>query len=226
MMPEAGGHEPMCPQEVLALIPWYPDGALSAAERGAVEAHAAGCAACREEIHALIGSFEPAPHVNVPPAATVLARVLDRIDRAEATGKAGARRRIGMAPGRPSTTERRVAPRRLALAASLALAAGVGALATVSAGRLFGADSYQTAAGPEAVHASGPLLEMIPRDDVSAAELRTALRKIEGELVGGPAGTLGRYRVQLPAGADAAAAAAHLRAREGGIATYAEALHL
>jgi len=76
------------------------------------------------------------------------------------------------------------------------------------------------------VRAVGPLSEMIPREEVSAAELRTALRKIEGEVVGGPEGTLGRYRVRLPAGADAAAAAALLRAQEGGIASYAEALHL
>ena len=226
-MPEAGSQEATCPQEVLALIPWYPDGALSAAERGAVEAHAAGCATCREEIHALLGSLEPAANVEAPPAAAVLARVLERIDQAEAAGKALRRRRLGMAPARPTTAEGRRgrSARRLTLAATLALAAGVGSLATLSAGRLFGADAYHTAAGPEAVRASGPLLEIIPRDEASAAELRAALRKIEGELIAGPEGTLGRYRVRLPAGADAAAAAARLRAEEGGIATYAEALH-
>jgi hypothetical protein len=226
MMLEAESQEGACPQDVLALIPWYPDGPLSDSQRGAVETHASSCATCREEIHALLGNLEPPENVDLPPAAKVLARVLDRIDRSEMAGSASRHRGMGLAPARPETAARRSGPRRLALAAALALAAGVGALATLSLPSLLGNETYRTAAAPEAVRAVGPLIEMIPREEVSAAELRTALRKIEGEVIGGPEGTLGRYRVRLPAGADAAAAAALLRAQEGGIASYAEALHL
>jgi hypothetical protein len=131
---------------------------------------------------------------------------------------------------RPATAARRSSQlgQRLAIAATLVLAAGIGALATLELPRVFGQTVYRAATTSEtaAAPASGPLLEIIPRDDVSAAQLRAALRKVEGELVGGPEGTLGRYRVRLPAGADAAAAAAILRAEDGGIASYAEALRL
>jgi Putative zinc-finger len=230
-MHEAGSHEATCPPDVLALIPWYPDGTLSASERGTVEAHAATCTACREEIHALLGGFEAPAHIDVPPATEILARVLDRIDQSEAAGPTGRglwRRRPGMSSVRPARRSSQLG-QRLALAATLVLAAGVGALATLALPRVFGQQVvYRAATASEttAASASGPLLEIIPRDDVSAAQLRTALRKVEGELVGGPEGTLGRYRVRLPAGADAAAAAAILRAEDGGIASYAEALRL
>ena len=211
-----------CPSEILALIPWYPDGPLSAAERSAVEVHAASCRACRDEIHALLGGLEAPEGLAAPEATRALARALERIG-----SKAPARSpRAAAAPPRPATAARRRAlPQRLALAASLALAIAAGVIATLALPRLAGDARYVTAAAPEAVRSAGPLLEMIPREDVSAAELRAALRKIEGELVGGPAGTLGRYRVRLPAGADAAAAAAMLRAEEGGRARYAETLH-
>lgn len=221
-MLEPDRHEAPCPDAILALIPWYPDGALTASERGAVEAHAAGCEACREEIQALLGGFEPPADLVVPPAAKILARVLERIERAEAEVKAPrAGTRSGAAPAR-----RRVAGRggRLALAASLALAAGLGFAASLLLPRLPGAESYHTAAAPNATGAGGPVIEMIPRDGVSAAQLRAALQSIEGVIIAGPEGTLGRYQVRLPEGTDAAAAAARLRAEEGGIAVYAEAL--
>jgi hypothetical protein len=233
-MHEAEGHEATCPPDVLALIPWYPDGTLSVSERGTVEAHAATCTACREEIHALLGGFEAPTHIDVPPATEILSRVLDRIDQSEAAGGAGRglwRRRPGMSSVGPATAARRSSQlgQRMAMAATLVLAAGIGALATLALPRVFGQTAvYRAATASEtaAASASGPLLEIIPRDDVSAAQLRAALRKVEGELVGGPEGTLGRYRVRLPAGADAAAAAAILRAEDGGIASYAEALRL
>lgn len=214
-------HETTCPPEVLALIPWYPDGALSSAERGAIEAHAATCPACRDEIHALLGEIEAPASVEAPPAAKVLARVLDRIER-EASGE---RPRRGLAPPRPVTAARR-ASGRLSRAAGLALAAGLGALAAVTVPPMLGRTPYQTAASPESLQTEGPLIEMIPREEVSVAELRAALKRIEGEVIGGPVGLLGRYRVRLPAGADPTAAAAALKSEDGGIATYAEALQL
>ncbi len=217
-MMEIRSREDRCPEDVLGLIPWYPDGPLSDVERGAVETHAAACAECRDEIHALLGGLGRPVDVDVPPAARVLARVLDRIDAEEA---AGVKRRRA-----PAAFRRSAGSRRWALAASVALAACTGAVAAITLPRFLGESAYTTAAAPQVARNSGPLVEMIPREDVSAGELRTALRRIEGELVGGPEGTLGRYRVRLPAGADAAAAAALLRAKEGGIATYAEPLHL
>lgn len=211
-----------CPPEILALIPWYPDGPLSESERGAVEAHAASCRACRDEVHALLGEIDPPAGLEISSAARALVRALDRLD-----GQPPARpvRAPASAPRPATAARRRVSPQRLALAASLALAVGLGVVATLTLPRLLGGAGYTTAAASGKEPAAGPVIEMIPRDDVRAAELRTALRRIDGELVGGPAGTLGRYQVRLPAGADASAAAAMLRAEEGGIATYAERIH-
>ena len=221
-MLENRSREATCPPEVLALIPWYPDGALSSAERGAVEAHAATCPACRDEIHALLGELEPEQTVEAPPAARVLARVLDRIEREEA----GRHPRPAAAPPRPAPAARRAGRGRLSIAAGLALAAGLGALAALTVPSFLGNSTYRTAVSPESLQADGPLIEMIPREEVSAAELRAALRRIEGEVIAGPLGMHGRYRVRLPAGADPAAAAASLKSEDGGIATYAEALQL
>ena len=44
-----------CPPDVLEWIPWYPDQGLNDRQRGTVEAHAAGCADCREEISLVLG---------------------------------------------------------------------------------------------------------------------------------------------------------------------------
>lgn len=215
--------ETRCPEEVLALIPWYPDGALSDGERGRVEAHAAQCPACREEIQALTGDLSGPEDLEVPPATRVLARVLDRIeaDRSRREQRHRPPRRPG-ASFRPAS-----APlRRLALAAGLVAAAGLGALAS---GLLVSGDRtadpvYTTATAPEAASVSGPVVEIIPRDEVTVAQLGAVLGEIDGEVVAGPEGALGRYRIALPAGADAAAVAARLRAEDGGIATFAEPL--
>lgn len=44
-----------CPEDVLAWIPWYADGGLSAREKGVVEAHAAQCRECRSELDLVAG---------------------------------------------------------------------------------------------------------------------------------------------------------------------------
>lgn len=212
-----------CPPEVLALIPWYPDGPLSSAERGAVEAHAASCAACRQEIQSLLEE-----EVSSDPPTTQAARVLDRVlGRIEATEASDALRRSAPLRSMPPAGLRAAPPRRrLARVAGLALAAGIGAVAALSAPALLERISYRTATSEESLQPGGPLIEMIPREELSVAEFRAALRRIEGEVIGGPLGMHGRYRVRLPVGSDPAAVAKQLRSEDGGIATYAEALQL
>src|SRR5258706_10649701 len=110
-----------CPEAILASIPWYPDG-LSAAECGAVEAHAADCRACREELAFVRGDEEPA--IDLPDAERVYARVLERIS-AQTDEEAAERR---------SATVRRVgeAARQASLAAGI-LVAGVSGMLTAGA---------------------------------------------------------------------------------------------
>jgi len=209
-----------CPADVLEAIPWYPDG-LSATQRGALEAHAAGCADCRRELAFLQGVPEETP-AETPEAERVWARVLERIaaedERHPATLAA------------PATRARRFetdAARRLALAASLALALGLGALATLAGLRLAGGAEpvYRTATAPlPEVSAAGPTLDVVFRKDAGAGQIETRLREIGGSVVAGPS-ALGVYRIALRPGADAAGAAAALRAETGGVASLAEPVY-
>lgn len=203
-----------CPEDVQSWIPCYRDeGAegLSDAQRGAVEAHAASCRRCRDEIALVLGEVQPV----VDPAETerVLERVLARTRSAE---RAPA---VRAAPPRWATRTPRWG--RLAMAAGLALAfAGAGALGTLALGDA-GEPVYRTAAEPTGVATDQPLLDVVFREDADARRIRAALRAVNGQIVAGPT-ELGRYRVRLGAGADARAAARALAAEDAGVAVYAE----
>jgi len=236
-----------CPPEVLDLLPWYADDGLTPEERGQVEAHAAGCAGCRRE---LLDAFrDVALPADAPSPERVLARVFDAI-AARAGGEAsspapGAPDAMPAAAGRAAApaaaapdprgaTPRpgRAAPLRRAralarpsrAAAAAAAAFVLGAVGGAALPRLTGAPApvYQTAAAPQvAAPGDGPRLDVVLREDVSVAELRRTLGALGAEVVGGPS-AVGRYRLRLPAGADATAVAAALRAEGTGIATFAE----
>jgi hypothetical protein len=217
-----------CPPEILDWLPWYADDGLSESQRGAVEAHAAQCEACRTELAMLAGDAMPA--TDAPDAEQVFAKVLARIESATepssvpATGHlvpAPARR----APLRPSSRplRSRVAA-RLAAAAALALVGAIGWLshAWVSHG---GDAAYRTASGPAAVvPANGEQLDVVFRPGVSIERINTDLRAIGAVVISGPS-EAGRFRVALPGGSNPAAAAAMLRAEATGVATFAEPVH-
>jgi len=218
---------PACPPDVLELIPWYPDEGLSDAERGAVEAHAAGCAECRREIHGAFGETDlPA---DAPSAERVLAKVFERIAE-RSRPVAPAPRESQLPPPTLGLPARTRAPHRTPawrLAPWVAAAALLGLAVLLPLTRRLVAGPpvvYRTATAlPAATRAEGPELEVVLRSDATASQLQTALRAIDAELVAGPT-ALGRYRVRLPAGADASAAATALRAPETGVASFAEPL--
>lgn len=217
-----------CPPDILELIPWYPDEGLTDAERGAVEAHAACCVECRREIHGAFGETDlPA---DAPAAERVLAQVFERI--AGSRPSPLARPQVHRPPPTLAMPMSARAPRRALSWPSAAFAA---AAAVVVLGLLFLAPGarrlvagrsaiYHTAtAPPVAARAAGPELEIVLRADVTASQLNTALRALDAEFVAGPT-ELGRYRIRLPSGADASAAATALRAPETGVASFAEPL--
>jgi Fervidolysin N-terminal prodomain len=208
-----------CPADVLEAIPFYPDG-LGPAERGALEAHAALCLACRRELASLHGeSVEGAP--EGPDAERVWRRVLERI-AADATGSpARAVAPFVAAPRRRQSWLRTTIP--LPLAASVALALAFGTLGAIVGSRVLAPEpGYRTATvAPEEPRAAGPALDVVFREDVSAARLQEALHAIGGSVVGGPS-PLGVFRVALSPGGDAEAAAAALQGA-GGVATFAAA---
>lgn len=209
-------HEAGCPEEVLAAIAWYPEG-LDAERRGAVEAHAADCAACREELAFVRG--DAAPQLPQPESERVYARVLERIEAWEGGAGVGAlaARRDRGASGR--------APLRAA--AALLAAACIGALAAFAGARFLAQDAVYRAAGgaPEvSAPAAGQAelaLDVVFRPDATAERIHAALRAIGGEIVSGPT-QLGVYRVRLAPSADAGAATQVLRGEGHGVATFAE----
>ncbi|HME69501.1 MAG TPA: zf-HC2 domain-containing protein [Myxococcota bacterium] len=211
-----------CPPDILELIPWYPDDGLTDAERGAVEAHAAGCVECRREIHGAFGEIDlPA---DAPAAERVLAKVFERIAERSRPGPL-ARPASHRPPPTPAYTR---APRRASWHAAWAAAAAAVILGLFflapGARRFFEGPSatYHTATAPPATaRPAGPELEIVLRSEATASQLNTSLRALDAELVAGPT-ELGRYRVRLPAGADASVAATALRAPETGVASFAE----
>lgn len=230
----------LCPSEILEWIAWYPDGGLSDGQRGAVEAHAAVCAACRDELSVLAGRAE-APVAPADPE-RLFARVLALVEADGLAAPAGAvllptPARAGAAPAAAARTFPPRRPRQpwdtgawssgvTRLAATMALLFLVGGL-----GGWLGRDWMSPKGGPVYVPASatpvatgeGLALDVVFRSDATAERIQTALRGLGAELVAGPS-PLGRYRVALPPGADASAVAAVLRAEGTGVASFAEPL--
>lgn len=218
--------EPTCPPEILDWLPWYADDGLPESQRGAVEAHAAQCEACRTELAMLAG--DTIPETDAPDAAQVFAKVLARIEASSESGSVPATGHLVPAPARraplrPSSRPLRSrAFSRIAAAAALVL---VGAIGWLSHDWVVGdaANVYRTASGPTAATtgADGAQLDVVFRPGISIERINTDLRALGAVMVSGPS-EAGRYRVALPAGSNPAAAAAMLRTEGTGVATFAE----
>jgi Putative zinc-finger len=221
------GNTATCPPEILDWLPWYADDGLPESQRGAVEAHAAQCEACRTELAMLAGDVRP--EVDAPDADRVFAKVLARIEASGGdVGSVPAAGHLVPAPARraplrpTSRPLRSRAMSRLAAAAALVLVGAIGWLSHDWVVRRSD-DVYQTASGPaDPVGASnGVLLDVVFRTGISIERINTDLRALGAVMVSGPS-EAGRYRVALPAGSNPAAAAAMLRAEATGVATFAE----
>jgi len=127
------------------------------------------------------------------------------------------------APPRPSLrpASARWMPRIAAAAALFAVAAS-GWIARDLVAR-DGEAVYQTASGPAATVAgeAADQLDVVFRADAPIERINANLRALGGVVISGPS-QAGRYRIALPAGSDAAAAAELLRTGETGVASFAE----
>jgi hypothetical protein len=209
-----------CPTHVLSWIAWYPDGGLTDAQRGAVEAHAARCAACREEIDVLAGRIETS--VNVPDPERMFARVLALVESDGLHGEPAPVRPRPIAAPAARARAFGVRRRALGLAAAVALAVVAGGLGWLANGWLGAETRYRVASAPPTVPPPGGVeLDVVFRSDAEAGRIHTALRGLGAVVVSGPS-QLGRYRIQLPPGSEPSAAAALLRAEGAGVASYAE----
>jgi hypothetical protein len=176
-----GDHE-----EVHALLPWYVNGGLDAAETALVEAHLAGCAECvaglkferrlSAEVEALPFDIEQG-----------WIRLRDRLELS--ASKASIRGRLEKALRGSAARWRGRGP-----LLAWAVAAQIGLLAAAAV--LAIGDARYHALGAPAEAATGNAV-VIFRPDATEAELREALEASHARLVGGPTAA-GAYVIRIP----------------------------
>lgn len=182
------------------LIPWYVNGSLPAEERRAVEDHLAGCLRCREEERFCRGTTEAlqqAGEVAPSPHPVQLARVMARIDEAEAEHGRGRLRRL--LAGVRSWRLFPASPVRAVLAAQLAIA--VLFLGLVVWQHRQPPAEYRTLSDSAAPSTGVVQLRVLFAEDANEREIRELLLGIKGEIVGGPS-PLGAYTLEVPLGGD------------------------
>jgi hypothetical protein len=178
---------------VQAVLPWYANGTLDAAERAEVESHLGDCARCRADL-------EFQRHLRATPAPEALP---DEVDRGWLALRAQLEAPPAEAPRPMPARDRRNAPRWWPLALGLQ-AAFVAALMLASAWLFLPQpDAYRTLGAAAAPPAANALV--VFRPDATEAEMRRALRAADARVVGGPTVT-DAYLLRIPAlGADALA---------------------
>ena len=208
--------EQSCPAEVLDWIAWYAEPNLSEEVRGAIDAHAAQCPPCRDEIAAMGGASVGAI-VEFPDPERVFDRVRERIELrgSEPVTLPGAR-----APRRPRPVW--VATRRAAMAASLALLVAAGLAGAGVASLVRSPAGYWTAnESNPVVSANVVQLDVVFRPEITFGQIHHALNELGASIVSGPTRG-GVMRLHLPANSDPREIAAHLRKDGTGVALFAE----
>jgi len=170
---------------VQAVLPWYANDTLDAAERAEVEAHLRECARCRADL-----DFQR--QLRTTPVPEALPGDVDR-------GWLALRAKLEPPSAETSAPrpapDRRSAPRWWPLA--LGLQAALVAVLVLASAWLFlpPADAYRTlaAGAPPAANAL-----VVFRPDATEAEMRRALRAADARVVGGPTVT-DAYLLRIPA---------------------------
>jgi anti-sigma factor RsiW len=194
--------------DVQALLTWYVSGTLPAADRARVEAHCAGCEACRAELEAvrrLKGAVAAAVQTRPGPAPDLFARIAARLPApARAPARAAAPSWwAALADRAAALMTPRLAP---ALALGLILLQ-LGTIAVLAVGVWRGGTVSTTASGPDTrVPAGGVALRVAFQESASEREVRAALQGAGARIVEGPTAA-GFYVVVAPS----APAAASLR---------------
>jgi anti-sigma factor RsiW len=212
-------------QRVWDLLPWYANGALLDGERRTVEAHLAECPRCREEIVACqrLGEAIRQAEQTAPAAHPArLARLMERIDDEERSGRHGWRQAV-LAPWQGLAALVRATPplaRGAMVAQLVVLVALTGLLVRWSqrpdeATPAPPAPVYQTLSesAPAPAPETTARLRLVFAEGTTEQEARHLLLDIRGQIVAGPS-ALGVYTVEVPAGPDPLEKVlAHLRAQ-------------
>jgi hypothetical protein len=177
--------QPLTHARAFELLPWLVNGTLGAAERDAVDEHVRACIACRRELREqqrLQAALRAQPIVHLSGQAG-LERLDSRLDAMPASRRRGWAARYRNA-------------RPFAIAAGIGVAL-LGALLWLTPLPRIGAETYTTLATPQRVEAA--LLDVVFSEQTTAAEMRTLLAQVDGEIVAGPT-EVGRYTVRVADG--------------------------
>jgi anti-sigma factor RsiW len=195
-------HNDVVHQEIWELLPWYVNGTLDTQEFQRVEAHLALCALCQEErarCCALATAVRTADDVAWEPSPAHLARLLARLEAAEASASATGgrwqrwherwRKGRGILHSTPPAM-------RWAFAVQCALVLLLaGGLLWQSTGR---PALYTTLS--DATHApasTNQQIRLVFTEDITERELRSLLTSVHGTITSGPSAA-GAYTIDLP----------------------------
>ncbi len=170
-------------RETLALLPWYANGTLSAAEHAAVEAHVAVCLPCRGELGALRAlahavASAPAPGADIGPSTAGFERLRARLVVPQDPPRFGLR-----LPRAPRWTY-------AVMAAQAVLLLGVMLVPRMEA-------PYRTLSTPP-IAAAPVHLRVVFDAALTEGALRTLLQHHKAEIVAGPS-RYGVYTLAVPA---------------------------
>ena len=189
--------------EILELLPWY--ATLDEERRREIDTHVGNCAECAREFAEIQAVQKKMVRIDdtPEPSAFLLQRTLARIEAHETTKTASVtrwQRLLGWWRLSPAAVRGLIAAQAVLL---IVLAVGVVYFQHE-------VQSFYTLGGPTG-SASGVRLTLGFQPEISEEALRETLRKIGGNIVGGPS-ALGLYTVQIPKDSDPDLVLAQLRA--------------
>ena len=201
--PKTPMHNDALHQEIWELLPWYVNGTLDVQEFQRVEVHLGLCALCQAELvrcRTLATAVQTADEVAWEPSPAHLARLLARIEAAEAPAAAATgwwqRWQEVWRNGR-AILQHTPPVMRWACAVQCALVVLLaGGLLWQGSGRpqLYATLSNVTQESPEA----GRHIRLVLQEDMTERELRSLLIRVGGTITDGPS-PIGAYTIQVPA---------------------------
>lgn len=193
VMQDAGGE---CPREIVGLLPWYLNGTLEVDEQRQVEAHAAGCARCQQEIRqwqALQAAVREMGNAVPAPVGAGFPLLRRRIEQEREPVVNWSERLQAWLDG---LFARRPVPTLALAVVTVQFLLVVGLIGLLLEQRNEIQTLYQTLSGPPVKTFSPGRLTVAFHEQATEVEIRNLLHQVQGTIVEGPS-ALGLYTVAV-----------------------------